>query len=306
MKISSKRAEYVALAGLCITFLFFAACWLVGAFNQIAAVKFLAWQILGGAFIWLYLVILFHNKGLAEQEKLEMQMLAKSADSSTIFQGSEERKSLLSIAQNRLGFYQKYFTPIFSVFIGIYGILLGVYLFKTAGVALEERIKYPLPTACILAVIAFFCFLISRYSTGMSSEKSWKPLKAGGSYLLASALLTFGLSIALGFAFFHVSKLLIAMTWVVPSVMVVIGAEISLNTVFDIYRPRVRGQYHRPPFDSRILAIFNEPGGILHTAAHTLDYQFGFKVSQTWFYKLLEKAIFPLMIFAILALYLLS
>ncbi|GAI54786.1 unnamed protein product, partial [marine sediment metagenome] len=51
---------------------------------------------------------------------------------------------------------------------------------------------------------------------------------------------------------------------------------------------------------------FNEPGGILHTAASAIDYQFGFKISQTWFYKLLEKAIVPLILFAAAALYFLS
>ena len=45
---------------------------------------------------------------------------------------------------------------------------------------------------------------------------------------------------------------------------------------------------------------------ILRSAAETIDYQFGFKVSQTWFYKLLEKAIAPLVLFAAVTLYLLS
>ena len=40
--------------------------------------------------------------------------------------------------------------------------------------------------------------------------------------------------------------------------------------------------------------------------ARRIDYQFGFKVSQTWFYKLLEKAIVPLVLFACVTLYLLS
>ena len=40
--------------------------------------------------------------------------------------------------------------------------------------------------------------------------------------------------------------------------------------------------------------------------ASTLDYQFGFKVSQTWFYQLLEKAILPLILFMIAVIYLFS
>jgi len=74
----------------------------------------------------------------------------------------------------------------------------------------------------------------------------------------------------------------------------------------DIYRPRIADQYSRSGFDSRLLGIINEPGNVFHTAAGALDYQFGFKVSQTWFYKLLAKAVIPLFLTGALVLYLLS
>ena len=76
--------------------------------------------------------------------------------------------------------------------------------------------------------------------------------------------------------------------------------------MLDIYRPRLKDQYSRAAFDSRLLGVINEPGGIFRTAATAIDYQFGFKVSQTWFYKLLEKAIVPLILFAGATVYLLS
>jgi len=92
----------------------------------------------------------------------------------------------------------------------------------------------------------------------------------------------------------------------VPILLVVLGVETALNLIFDIYRPRLKGQYSKSAFDSRLLGVINEPGGILRSAASAIDYQFGFKVSQTWFYKLLEKAIAPLVLFAAVTLYLLS
>src|SRR5512140_561011 len=74
----------------------------------------------------------------------------------------------------------------------------------------------------------------------------------------------------------------------------------------DIYRPRLKGQYIRSAFESRLLGLISEPGGILYTAASAIDYQFGFKVSHTWFLQLLQKAIAPLILFSIVTLYLLS
>ena len=82
--------------------------------------------------------------------------------------------------------------------------------------------------------------------------------------------------------------------YLIPILLIVLGIENLLNVVFDIYRPRLAGQYNRAGFDSRLLGLINEPGEILHTATGAIDYQFGFKVSQTWFFKLLEKAVVPL------------
>ena len=69
---------------------------------------------------------------------------------------------------------------------------------------------------------------------------------------------------------------------------------------------RSAGQEIHPPYDSRILELCTGSKGLLKTAAHTLDYQFGFKVSETWFYKFLEKAIAPLILFQLISLYLLN
>jgi len=43
--------------------------------------------------------------------------------------------------------------------------------------------------------------------------------------------------------------------------------------------------------------LLGQPVGLVSTAAQALDYQFGFKVSETWFYKFLEKALAWLILF---------
>jgi regulator of protease activity HflC (stomatin/prohibitin superfamily) len=96
------------------------------------------------------------------------------------------------------------------------------------------------------------------------------------------------------------------MALVIPGLLVILGAETAVNLVMDIYRPRLKGRYSRSAFDSRLLGVINEPGGILRSAADAIDYQFGFEVSQTWFYKLLEEWIVPLLLFGVVTLYLLS
>ncbi len=306
MTTSSKRAEYVALASLILSVLFFGIAFFVGRWSGFAQLSAVSWLILSAALIWLVLVIQFHQRTLAEQEKLDISQLAKDERASTIFQAKGERATMFAIAQRRLEILEKWFIPIFSAAIAAYQIAVGLHLLNAIMTAAEQETQQPLVCAICMTAIAFISFLISRYATGMSAQPQWKPLRAGGSILLAIAILCFILAISLALAQFKILTAVSVIGFVVPILLLVLGVETALNIVLDIYRPRLKDQYSRSAFDSRLLGIINEPGGIFRTVASTIDYQFGFKVSQTWFYKLLEKAIAPLVLFAAVTLYLLS
>ena len=306
MTISSKRAEYLAQASLALSVLFFIITLLIGLRSGFFAVFAVSWLILAAVLVWFVLCLQFHQRSLAEQEKLDMTQLAKDREATTIFQARDERATLFAVSQRRLQILEKWFIPIFSAIIAVYQLAIGLYLLKTISAGPDMEPKQPLLVAIFMTAIAFVSFLVSRYATGMSAQQQWKPLRAGGSYLLGVAVLCFGLSVALALVQFKIFVVITIISWVIPILLVVLGAETALNVVFDIYRPRVKGQYSRTAFDSRLLGIINEPGGIFRSVAGAIDYQFGFKVSQTWFYKLLEKAIAPLVLFAAVTLYLLS
>jgi len=307
MIVTSKRPKYVALVSLVLSVIFFGTTFFLGQWGNCFAITAVSWFFLSVALVWLVLCIQFHQRSLAEQEKLDMSQLAKDKQSSTIFQAGGEQAALLSVAQRRLDVLEKYFIPIFSAFIAIYQIVLGLYFLNALRTAERGELKQPLQCAIFLAGIAFASFLMSRYATGMSVELKWKPLRAGGSYMLGAALLCFALAILLAivhqFGYFF---LLTIISIIILCLLVFLGIETTLNIVLDIYRPRLKGQYSRSAFDSRLLGVINEPGGILRSAADAIDYQFGFKVSQTWFYKLLEQAVVPLVLFGAITLYLLS
>lgn len=307
MNLSSRKARTVSIIAFVLSLIFFIFTLIFGVVTQVLAMYLLSWQILAGLLIWLVLIAQFYQRCLAEQEKLDMSQLAKNVQQETIFSGGADRMAMLAVAQKRLVFLERWVLPFAAMFVAVYQILMGIWLFY-------HKVLSPVPWnfqnallgAVLMVAVSFVCFLFSRYATGMSAEKEWKPLRAGGSYLLTTAILGFALAICLALAQFKKPQGLVVLNYAIPWLLVVLGAEILLNAVLDIYRPRVAGQYSRAAFDSRLLGMFNEPGGILHTVAHTIDYQFGFKVSQTWFYRLLEKAILPLILFAFLVLYLMS
>ena len=307
MTVSSKRPVNIALASLILSIIFFGISFFLGRWSGFFAVSAISWLILSVALIWFVLCLQFYQRSLAEQEKLDASQLARDESSSTIFQARSEQATLFAAAQYRLAIFEKWFIPIFSALIAAYQIGIGIYLLNTVGAASENELKQPLLCGICMTAIAFVSFLLSRYATGMSSQPEWKPLRAGGSSLLGVAVMCFVLAIVLALAYlFDFRAPLNILAVIIPILLVILGVETALNLVLDIYRPRLKGRYSRSAFDSRLLGVINEPGGILRSVADAIDYQFGFKVSQTWFYKLLEQAIVPLVLFGAITLYLFS
>lgn len=312
MTVSSKRPVHVALVSFILSAVFFGISFFLGRWSGFIAISAVGWMTLSVAFIWFVLCLQFYQRALAEQEKLDIGQLSADEKASTIFQAGSERATLFAAAQRRLEIFEKWFVPIFAGLIAIYQVLIGLYLLSAVYGQVAAEFKRPELCGVFMTAIAFTSFLLSRYATGMSRQREWKPLRAGGSSLLGVAVLCFGLAVVLALEYlFGLSERGVAdpvkvISYLIPVLLVVLGIETALNLVLDIYRPRLKGQYSRSAFDSRLLGVINEPGGILRSAADAIDYQFGFKVSHTWFYKLLEEWIVPLLLFGVVSLYLLS
>lgn len=155
---------------------------------------------------------------------------------------------------------------------------------------------------------AIVCFFMGMYVAGLAREREWWPLRAGAGNLLATAFFM-GIT-AVGLAFTNRAFLSDwpdkIMAWACWGWMALQAVEIAANLVLDLYRPRVAGVEPRPAYDSRLSGLLAEPRGLFHTFAHTLDYQFGFRVSETWFFRFLEKAFAPLLAVWLLTFYLLT
>lgn len=307
MQTEEKRAAVVCLIALILSIIFFPALFILSKVTGVFALFALSWQTLGAIVIWAVLTVQFYQRALAEQEKFDLAQLAQNSQSDTIFQAQQRQSEFFAVAQNRLRIFEKWFLPIFSILIAAYQIAMGAYLIRrTISGQLGEETNNLLLGAVLSAAVAFMSFLFSLYAMGLSAEEKWKPIRAGAGTFLAVAALSFAIAAGMAFSQFKVQIVLTVLNWVVPAVMLLVGCEMILNFVFDLYRPRIKGQYSNAAFDSRLLAILASPQNILHTLAGFLDYQFGFKVSQTWFYKIVEQAIIPMIIFSAIILYLMS
>ena len=143
----------------------------------------------------------------------------------------------------------------------------------------------------VMAGVAFVSFLFSRYVGGMTREPEYQLLKSGSIYLFANALVCLLLTICLGLVSSGILVPERVLAIAVRYLLVVLGLEFLVNFVLGFYRPRVSAEVFRPAFESRLIGLVSEPGGIAKSIAEAVNYQFGFEVSTTWFYKMLERAV---------------
>ncbi len=308
---SARRAELTAISGLVLQLIFFSALLLVALWNQSAATFVTAFFLLGGVIIWLGILLVYHQEKLVHIEALEAEQIDRDREAigaETLFDEGRAGVDALLVARTRLQWMQKWLLPILGVLTSIYLIAMGVYLqywYLTDPVGSVEwpAIQNASVSLAFVGGVAFLSFLFSRYTVGMARiGPMWQLLRAGGSYLTGNALvcgLTAGM---LGFAIYNKVTPEQVFAKIVPFFMCVIGAEFILNLILEIYRPRKPGEVPRPAFDSRLLGLISEPGGIARTIAEAVNYQFGFEVSKTWFYQLLQRWALVLIAAAVLIL----
>ena len=83
MTISSKRAEHVSLFSLTLSVILFIVTLLLGHWSGFRAVSAVSWAVLASGLIWLVLWIQFHQRSIAEQEKLDLSHLAEKKKTDT-------------------------------------------------------------------------------------------------------------------------------------------------------------------------------------------------------------------------------
>jgi regulator of protease activity HflC (stomatin/prohibitin superfamily) len=301
-----QRATSAALAGLAVQLIVALALLLLALWSQNAALAAATWYAFGGVGLWACLWVLYQQHRLERTEALEAEQLAaRHGTDSSIFETTADD---LSVARRRLDGLYKWFVPIVSLITA--GYLIGVGAWLTSGYSdrleilsvLAERAS-PLAMAFILAAAAFIGFLVSRFVAGMAKNEQWQLLRGGAAYLRGVTLILAALAVTMfTVAGFDARAALKYLAVLVPAFMALVGVEIALNFVLDLYRPRKPGERPRPAFDSRILSLLTTPESIAKTINEAINYQFGFEITRSWFWQLLSRTFGWLVLFAALVL----
>ncbi len=235
-------------------------------------------------------------------EKLEFDELARSAARSTLFNAPDAE---VFPAQRAREQFDRFFVPAFTVVLFLVQVGGAFWVWRWLQKTTVVPLRQPLVALGLFAIFFLFLFLLGKFSASLARLEGHRLLRPGAGYLLLGAYLCFlvaGSIVAMEAGF---QKVDLYVARALGGLLALIAVETLINLVLEIYRPRVKGKVERPLYESRLVGLLGQPEGLIHTAAQALDYQFGFKVSETWFYKTLAEKL-PAFVLGLVAVLLLS
>lgn len=262
--------------------------WLISSYiNSAAAVM---GTILTGFGLLVALLSYFHI-GLLEREqfeRMEMEELSKSRGSESLFDtaGADTFPAKRSREQ-----FERFFIPTFTALLFVLEAAAAYWPWERLAVMPPMRTERATLAMSLLGLMGMILFLLGKYSSGLARLQGLRLLRPSSAYMLLSAYANLAVigAIAAGLEGIPQVNLIVARLLCVVSGLAAV--ETLLALVLEGYRVRVEGRESRLLYESRLVGLLGQPEAIITTAAHALDYQFGFKVSDTWFYRFLEKAL---------------
>jgi membrane protease subunit HflK len=236
--------------------------------------------------IFAILLLLFHQRYREILEKEEVEELTKREGK--IFKGEE---SAILISRLRLRQTEKWAIPSLGFVILcslIYIPLRTIYYFRGKPITYEANLAISFP----LIGLTFLLFLLSRYVIGISREKKLKDLRIIGTYLGVNTIFAGLIAISIALRVFGITKVEWFIFYLLSLLLMLTGIEYLFNLVTSFYRSKKAKK--RLIFDSRIAHLISTPEEVIPAFSELIDYQFGFRITQTWFYQFIKNRIVPL------------
>jgi len=270
--------------------------------------------VLTGILVWVSLIVVFYQHRLERLEALEESELRDTRPDASIF---TESRSETGLAARRLQQMYKWLLPISSLLVSALLVTLAMVTFLWFGrlddpeSLITESSEFRVGTAAgwqiaICLGFAVIAFILSRFVAGMSKQAEWQNLRGGAGYMVGNALICLAIAVGIVFTLFEKTGAMELVARGILVFMLAVAGEILLNFILNLYRPRRSGEVPRPAFDSRVMSLLAAPDSIVRSINEAVNYQFGFDITSSWGYQLLLRSIAWLMVFAVVALLLLS
>ncbi len=268
--------------------------------------------VLSGVLVWLALTIVFHQHRLERLESLENEEIeAQRGAAVSVFEGDREQSEG---AARRLRLMHQWLMPLSSLLVAL---LLGAFCWMTlawlgrlddkSGNATSFFIgDHPGWQLAVCVAGGLISFIFSRFVAGMSRQAAWQNLRGGAGAMVGISVVLLAIAAGIVFQVFRKPEVLEGVAYGIALFAGLIAAEIGLNLVLFLYRPRRSHEVPRPAFDSRLLGLASAPDSIVRTINEAVNYQFGFDITSSWGYQLLLRSAVKLALLGVAILLLMS
>ena len=239
---------------------------------------------------FLVTLVSFFQMRLVERERLEQleyEELTQSPSASALF--NKDEAAALPARRARAQF-EKFFIPGFTTVLMMGEGAAVFFLWRWLGNLLPVPMHRPLFALVIFSLFFLVLFILGRFSVSLARMEKQRFLQPVAAFVLASAYLCAVAALATGLAYFGVEHIDRYIARALIILLGIVAVETLLTLLLEIYRPRMAGRETRLLYASRVIGVLSQPESLFTTAAHALDYQFGFKVSETWFYQFVRRA----------------
>ena len=241
-------------------------------------------------------LIWFVLRSRAQSQLLDLKALNSSSDQDLF-------DSIPSHAEKALENFRKFLVPVLTV---VALSIAGYFVFKLWNHPVVT-LKRHLPTAAISLLPIIASLLVGSYFSGVSNMPGMRWFRASSGWLLLTAVIeSFALCSYLVSFFLDFSKrtdLWITRGFLV--VFVILALDILAGIFFTFYKIEETLD-EQPTYESRILSVVFQPGGITKNVSELISYQFGVEVSDGWFISTVEKVIFPLILVIVTVMWLMT
>lgn len=246
-------------------------------------------------------VVVFVRASLARkaaEERREAELARTERADASMFAPGAEGEEPFSHARS-LRIVERRMVPLAAPLLAL---ALGAAAWRTARPDAAPAAVAGLLPAASLALQALVTFLLGRFLLGLARDPARRRLAGPGTALAFSALAA---------AVAAASELAVHGGWADAAAVAamalaaacgVLAVESVLRAILHLYRPRGADDAC-VSYESALARRLVDPSSWVRGAADTLDYQFGFKFSESWLYRFFAGALAPLLIFQIAVLY---
>ncbi len=165
----------------------------------------------------------------------------------------------------------------------------------------QDNVLIPLGLSAMFAFCALTATFYFNQLIKTCTDKQY--LQSGVLGISSFSIVLSAATLSLCGEYIKIPKILFFATIVFAGLGILVGLEAVIKMFFRFFRPRVKGEYLRPAFESYILEGLKRPGNINRIFADVVNHQLGFDASRSTFFRMFGTFALPFVFFTILLIF---